>query len=140
MEQVKETLQWPYLRFTGILFQRLPITVESPDGIPEDLRSFQRKADYKFIDVPPGVLLRAKKKSSVAVDSMGLRLCALFETYGIEAERLQELQRLVDESEEDSERQIRAWSDVGQCMRTETDLANRTGAELFVEDPTDMFE
>lgn len=139
LEQVKEILQWPYIRFTGIVFRRMPINAEFPDGVPDALRPFQRRADYKFVDIPPGVMLRARSQSRAEVDAE-IKLCALFETYGIDAEHLEEMQRTADEADEDSLRQIRAWSDVGQSMRTETDLSNRSIPELFVEDISDLYD
>lgn len=140
LQQVKETLQWPYVRYTGILFQKAPISISNPDGIPEQLRTLHRRADYKFIDIPHGVTRRADRKSGGSAGSANVRLCALFETYGIDGEHLRDLQSIADELEESNERQLRAWADVGQSMRTETDLTSKTGPEIFVEDHRDLYE
>lgn len=140
VDEVRETLNWPYTRFTGLIFQRLPISAETTDGVPEHLRKFQKRADYKFIDIPRGVLLRAKERAGAPVDTEEMRLCALFETYGIDAEEFQESQRKLGESEEDLQKQIRAWTDVGQSMRTETDQWNLKGGEIFEEDLMDFLE
>lgn len=139
VDQVKEALNWPYTRFTGLIFQRLSISEETIDGIPEHLRKFQKRADYKFIDIPRGILLRAKERAGSSVDTNSMRLCALFETYGTDAEQFQESQRELHESEEDLQKQIRVWTDVGQSMRTETDQW-KTKGELFEEELMDFLE
>lgn len=138
LQQVKETLQWPYVRYTGILFQKPAISLSNVDGIPEHFRYLHRRPDYKFIDIPPGLTLRASRKCKGLVDNV--RLCALFEAYGIDGEHLRELQDVADEIEKDDEKQIQAWSDVGQAMRTETDLMNKTGPEIYVEDHRDLYQ
>lgn len=134
VDDVRESLQWDYTRFTNILFARHRISSDNPDGIPPSARRLQRRVDYVFVDVPPGLLLRAAKGARVDVDVMALKLCAVFETYGIELERLQRRRR---SSERQAQKEIGAWTDVGLSLRTETDMG---GKDIYCEDMTDFLQ
>lgn len=134
MDDVRESLQWNYTRFTNILFARHPINADNPDGVPPSARHLQRRVDYVFVDVPPGLLLRAAKGARADVDVMAFKLCAVFETYGIKLERLQRRRRV---SERQAQREIRAWADVGLSLRTETDVG---GKDIYCEDMTDFLQ
>lgn len=102
--------------------------------MPQYARHLQQRADYEFVDVPPGLLLRAAKAVKVDVDVMALKLCAVFETYGVELDRLRRMRRL---GERQMHNEIRAWTDVGLSMRTETDFGRK---DIYNEDMTDFLE
>lgn len=140
IEDVKDALGWTCIRFTGLMFERLPISEETADGIPEHLRELQERVDYRFIDVPPGIVQRAKEMSGYTRDISKLRLCAVFETYGENLDQVQEAEDELRKSKEDIEAQILEWSDVGASMRTETDLLNIRGPELFHESLIDWLD
>lgn len=140
VEDVKQAVGWPLVRFTGIVFQRLAVTDENPDGVPDSVEEFRKKVDYSFVDVPPGVLSRAAQESGFSGDTGHMHICAIFETYGVDRDEVAAAQEERRKSEEDLDKQLLAWSDVGQSMRTETDVLNVSGPELFHESFIDFLE
>lgn len=132
LEAVRHTLQWQYTRFTNIIFIRDKITEDNDDGIPPSMHSLQRRVDYKFIDIPSGLLFRAAKHTNSTIDPQ-IKLCAVFEMYGVD---FRDAQRRFDQAHQHTQQQIRAWTDVGLSLRTETD----SGKEIYCEDLTDFLE
>ena len=126
-----------HVRFTGIVFQRPRVVLDWVDGIPAELEPYAKRADFLFINIPPGLVVRAEASSGATLPE-DISLCAIFETYGKGdiAKRQEEL----DNSEKDLEKQILAWGDFGQSLRTETDLNNPGGAELFHENYQDYLD
>lgn len=65
--------------FTGLLFQPVPYSTETPHGMPKEMEVYYNDPDYAIINVPPLVMFNAKCFKPP-------RLCAVFRLYGREAE------------------------------------------------------
>lgn len=87
--------------------------------------------------MPPRLLERASTLAGVP-PTQSIRIVALFETLGHPAPRA--AQKEMDNFEFDMQKQLRAWSDAGHTRRTETDLNDLNGPELFHENYLDYID
>lgn len=92
-----------------------------------------------LVDIPPGIIQRAVQRvatkartdfSSESISQIS-SLCAVFEMYGISSQAAYFSQKYLAFEENDFEKQALAWSDQRLSFRTETDLTNISGPELF---------
>ena len=105
---------------------------EFPDGLPLHVRALCKEQSYELIDVPPGLMQRAAELAAIVdEEATDIRLGAVFQKYGV---------RYVDDArdeavfyEKDIEKQLNAWCDYGESLRTETDLLHPEGSDLFHE-------
>lgn len=96
------------------------------------MRELSRRVDFEFVDVPPGIIDRATRK--VGMDPISMKLCAVFEMYGMDTIKAQERER---EAEKRTQREIDAWMDVGLSLRTETDVGS---GDIYKENLMDFVE
>lgn len=97
------------------------------------MRPIQYNAEFELIGVPPAVVALAGQRAGIDNMPYATRLCAVFERYG--SETLD-----VRGGEDEIMRQMEAWCDTGDSLRTETDLLHPEGADLFKEPIYDIFE
>lgn len=139
VQQVVERTQWPYVRFTGIIFTRSYTDDDLTGGVPPYAREWERRADCVLVDIPPGIIQRAvqrvtaRARSELSFEPISQisSLCAVFEMYGISSQAAYFSQKYLTFEEQDFEKQALAWSDQRLSFRTETDLSNISGPELF---------
>ena len=123
------------VKFSGLIFECVPISEHCSDGFPESIRSLQYNADLSIIGVPPTIVALAAQlaASKPNVDDLPLRsnarLCAVFERFGYDGTTKESAQN----RELDIVKQMEAWCDKGDSLRTETDLLHPEGVQLFRE-------
>lgn len=132
-------MNWPYIRFSGIVFKRSKIDDDVADGIPLQFSELQRSGDTLFIDIPPGILQRACKQLTPQTihqtqDWLDSKWCAVFEIFGETSEMANISRKFKADFKEDLYLQLNSWSDRRLSLRTETDLSQPDGHELFHED------
>lgn len=136
--KIAEISQCETARFTGIVYHRNEITDDSPDGLPPGLDKVMNNSELAFINIPPALVERISDTHNESIPT--LNLLAVFERFG-SVEKLDKIkEKFARERDEDVIRQLRAWSDIGDARRTETDLTHIEGAELFREPLFDMFD
>lgn len=133
-------LGWRFIKFSGIIFEKVAISETSPNGIPECLQHFYLRADYSVIDIPPGILHQASANTLPDLDVQQVHLSALFEKYGAPAVVMSAAQKDLSDFEYDLERQLLSWSNTGESRRTETDVLSPNGVELFQESLIDLLD
>lgn len=109
------------------------------DGVPSYAREWERRVDCVLVDIPPGIVQRAvqrvatKTRNNLSSESISQisNLCAVFEMYGISSQAAYFSQKYLSFEENDFEKQALAWSDHRLAFRTETDLTNVSGPELY---------
>lgn len=137
-------MKWPYIRFTGVVFQRCKVNNDTPDGIPAHLSQWKNKADVVIVDLPAGMVSKALQRRAARTGRSDSQVphdkretpswCALFEVYGENSELAQIDQNILTNFNEDIDTQLNSWSDHRLSMRTETDLNDPTGPQVFHED------
>lgn len=124
-----------------MLFEKQEVSDESPDGIPSSKAQLRNQVNLALVSVPPGLLLRAASDVDVPAEQVvRTRLCAVFEKYGFSDKYVLMEEERVRKQEDDIATQMRAWCDYGDSFRTETDVLNPDGADLFVEPFTESFD
>lgn len=118
---------------------RMDIDDATPDGVPSSLSEFQSRADIVFIEIPPGILQRARRQlaesdASQVQTFLESNWCALFEIFGETPETSNISQNILTDLHRDLNQQLISWSDRRMTLRTETDLSRTDGPELFHED------
>lgn len=109
------------------------------DGIPPQFLELQNSADTLFIDIPPGILQRACKQlaGQTLPQTQGWiesKWCAVFEIFGETRETANISRKIMADFKQDFDSQLKAWSDRRLSLRTETDLSQPNGHELYHED------
>ena len=70
-EQISNKLDERAIEFTDLLFQPVPYSQQTPNGMPREFEQYHNHDDYVIINVPPNFMFQAKifKPS---------RLCAIY--------------------------------------------------------------
>ena len=70
--QICQTLQCKDIKFTELLFQPVPYSINTPKGMPKEFEKYHQSDDYLIVNVPPNFMFNAKifKPS---------RLCAIYQ-------------------------------------------------------------
>ncbi len=121
-----------------MLYVREEITDDSPDGLPPGLSEAMHNPELAFINVPPALARRVAQVHGEPAPP--LNMLAVYERFGSVEEDDKLKEKLARERDEDIVRQMRAWSDLGDARRTETDLLHIEGPELFREPFYDMYD
>jgi hypothetical protein len=71
LQQISEQIQGIPVEFTELLFQPVPYSTETPQGMPVEFQPYHRSNDYLIVNIPPNFMFTAKifKPS---------RLCAIY--------------------------------------------------------------
>lgn len=70
-EKISEQLSVAAVEFTGLVFQPVPYSQNTPKGMPSELEAYHNNPEYAIINVPPNFIFKAKiLKPS--------RLCAIY--------------------------------------------------------------
>lgn len=125
------------VRSTGLIYVRQPISDDCPDGLPDFLRDVSQNPDIIVVNVPPALVQRAAAGYNCNYSE---QLVALYEILGSTKEELERSKQDAREREMDIEKQLKAWGDRGESLRTETDILHPEGPELFREPFLDMWE
>ncbi|CAN8076438.1 unnamed protein product [Agarophyton chilense] len=156
ISRVRDRIEWPYFRFSGVLFVRREIGYtdehdeddehdehdeheDGGDGIPGAVRQLARRADMKLVDIPPLVVQHAATSSKQPLRSGVQRIVAVFETYGHCSGALPEMQNRRVQFENDLLKQRRAWADHRDIRRNETVIMGLHGADPFDDHYLDYY-
>jgi hypothetical protein len=71
ISQISQQLKCQQVEFTGLLFQPVPYSSETPKGMPAEFEQYHESDEYTIVNVPPNFMFIAKifKPS---------RLCAVY--------------------------------------------------------------
>ena len=71
-QKISEQLGIEAVEFTGLVFQPVPYSQNTPKGMPSEFERYHNSPDYAIINVPPNFVFKAKiiKPS---------RLCAIYQ-------------------------------------------------------------
>jgi len=70
-QKISEQLSVPAVEFTGLVFQPVPYSQNTPKGMPSEFETYHHSPEYAIINVPPNFVFKAKiLKPS--------RLCAIY--------------------------------------------------------------
>lgn len=72
LKQISQQTQGSKVKFTELLFQPVPYSINTPKGMPKEFESYYDCDDYTVINIPPNFMFQAKifKPS---------RLCAIYQ-------------------------------------------------------------
>lgn len=60
IQQICQQTQSQHLEFTGLLFQPIPYSKNTPKGMPPEFEVYHHSPDYLIINVPPNFMFKAK--------------------------------------------------------------------------------
>ncbi|MEM9274236.1 MAG: hypothetical protein AAGA80_14925 [Cyanobacteria bacterium P01_F01_bin.143] len=70
-QKISEQLSIDAVEFTGLVFQPVPYSQNTPKGMPSEFETYHNSPEYAIINVPPNFIFKAKiLKPS--------RLCAIY--------------------------------------------------------------
>ncbi len=71
IQKISEQLSLETVEFTGLVFQPVPYSQNTPKGMPSEFEAYHNSPEYIIINVPPNFVFKAKiiKPS---------RLCAIY--------------------------------------------------------------
>lgn len=70
-QKISEQLAIKAVEFTGLVFQPVPYSQNTPKGMPSEFEAYHNSPDYAIINIPPNFMFKAKiRKPS--------RLCAIY--------------------------------------------------------------
>ncbi len=70
-QKISEQLGAEAVEFTGLVFQPVPYSQNTPKGMPSEFETYHNSPDYAIINVPPNFVFKAK----IVKPS---RLCAIY--------------------------------------------------------------
>ena len=70
-QKISEQLAIKEVEFTGLVFQPVPYSQNTPKGMPSEFEAYHNSLDYFIINVPPNFVFKAK----IVKPS---RLCAIY--------------------------------------------------------------
>jgi hypothetical protein len=140
-----------FARFSGVIFKKEEVFADCPDGIPLAMQHYQKDLSYVVVSVPPGIVARSvaqpKRVPGTEADAYSqhlansvadVPLAAVFTRHGVDSDVLQREQAMLDAQAAELEVQLRAWSDVGDVRRVESNASSVDGVNLYEESLDDL--
>ncbi|GBF80212.1 hypothetical protein [Aphanothece sacrum] len=72
IEQISQQIPAQNLKFTELLFQPVPYSIQTPKGMPTEFEPYYNSDEYIIINVPPNFMFKAKIFNPS-------RLCAIYQ-------------------------------------------------------------